>query len=227
MWAFRQSDLVLVEMSRLLSLVSKFAVYVQALREREGGPEVFCFATAETLLLLLSLVAQPQSPLRCIHQEPLFELHRKQSEAQRSAVGQKVSGRRRADRRVFLSGDSVSGGPGSRTRMVRATLEKSSLRPCALWSRINSWPGPRSPADAALVSPSSSWPPLARLWWLGAAPPRHSMQCPRRSTMPDEVGKSRGCRGGPTTSQEVVTEHASHRSKRDAWFTRCSRAKFS
>ncbi|CAE6911422.1 unnamed protein product [Symbiodinium sp. CCMP2592] len=39
-------------MSRLLSLVSKFAVYVQ------------------TLLLLLSLVAQPQSPLRCsLHQD--------------------------------------------------------------------------------------------------------------------------------------------------------------
>jgi len=50
-WLPRQSDLVLVEMSRLLSLVSKFAVYVQ------------------TLLLLLSLVAQPQSPLRCIHQD--------------------------------------------------------------------------------------------------------------------------------------------------------------
>eukprot|EP00439_Symbiodinium_sp_Y106_P074144 s907_g14.t1 len=28
-------------------------------------------------------------------------------------------------------------------------------------------------------------------------------------------------------AEEVVTEHASHRSKRDAWFTRCSRAKFS
>ena len=32
----------------------------------------------------------------------------------------------------------------------------------------------------------------------------------------DEVGRSGGCRGG-TTSQEVVTEHASHRSKPDAW----------
>ena len=41
MWPFRQSDLVLVEMSRLLSLVSKFAVYVQAKR----APQAFvCFA---------------------------------------------------------------------------------------------------------------------------------------------------------------------------------------
>eukprot|EP00931_Biecheleriopsis_adriatica_P061713 TRINITY_DN37120_c0_g1_i1.p1 TRINITY_DN37120_c0_g1~~TRINITY_DN37120_c0_g1_i1.p1 ORF type:complete len:635 (+),score=110.32 TRINITY_DN37120_c0_g1_i1:59-1963(+) len=48
-WLPRQSDIVLMEMSRLLSLVSRFSVYFQAV-----------------LFLLLGFCSQPRGPLQCV-----------------------------------------------------------------------------------------------------------------------------------------------------------------
>ena len=78
---FRQSNLVLVEMSRLLSLICKFAVYVQAGRKRKQRSVFHWFSSvwvhrfidllsllAEAVLLLLSATAQPHLPFSCRRQ---------------------------------------------------------------------------------------------------------------------------------------------------------------